>query len=69
MFSKKGEFLSTRSLIPIFPLEIKGFTLLEIFHLLFFFSNRWTGRSLSKLEQIFRRASRLTGGGRVHDKI
>ena len=37
MFSKKGEFLSTRSLIPIFPLEIKGFTLLEIFHLLFFF--------------------------------
>lgn len=53
MFSKKGEFLSTRSLIPIFPLEIKGFTLLEIFHLLFFFSNRWTGRSLSKLEQFF----------------
>lgn len=40
----------------------------------FFFSNRWTGQPLSKLEQFFRASRRLTGyifgGGRGgHDKI
>lgn len=74
MFSKKGKsinndhsrtFLSTRCLIPIFPLEIKGFTLLRRnFSPPFFF--RTAGQdALSKLEQFFD-ARRVWRGGRIY---